>query len=58
MKAKRLLFCIFVLILVLVISAMPASATGTANNLNQMSLKWVPSATPAFRTLPNTCGRV
>lgn len=39
MKAKRLLFCIFVLILVLVISAMPASATGTANNLNQMPLE-------------------
>lgn len=39
MKFKRLLSCIFVLILVLIISAAPASATGTADNLNQMPLE-------------------
>lgn len=39
MKLKRLLSCIFVLILVLVFSAIPAFATGTADELNQMSLE-------------------
>ena len=39
MKVKRLLCCIFVWILILVVSAMPASATGTADQLDQMSLE-------------------